>query len=111
MKIDRLAELVGDYLMQSVAPKMASPVTKFVLGAVASAPGKRAIGRAIAPYVSAVTGDDGEVGLDALREVVSAGLKASGPLPLFKGLMTVDASDVAPLFEFVRAADAAPAAT
>lgn len=104
MKVDRLAELVGDYLMQSVAPKMASPVTKFLFGAAASAPGKRAIERAIAPYVSVVTGDDGEVDVDALGEVVSAGLKASGPVPLFKGLVTVDASDVGPLLGFVRAA-------
>lgn len=111
MKIDRLADLVGDYLMKAVAPKMISPVTKFVFGAAASGPGKKAIERSIAPYVSAVTADDGEVDLDALRELVSAGLKASGPVPLLRGLVTVDASDVAPLFEFVKAADAAPAAT
>lgn len=102
MKIDSLVAGIGEYLVREAAPKMASPVTRFVLGAAASGVGRRVMADRIAPLVSFVADGD-DVDLGALEEAVVSGLEASGPVPLLGGLVTVDGTDAASLFAFLKA--------
>lgn len=101
MKVEELAGKVGDYLVQNAAPKMSSPVTKFIFGAAASVPGKRILAAKLAPFASMVAKEDGEIDLVSLRDIVMSGISASGAMPLLGGLVTVDRTDAESLFSYL----------
>lgn len=98
MKAAELVDGICGYVTAEVAPKMASPLTKFALGAMSSATGRRLMESRLAPMLAAVTGDDGEIDLAAAKDLVLSGLAASGPVPLLGGLLTADRSDAEALF-------------
>lgn len=106
MTVQQFLDGVCSYAGTTMASKAKSKVTQFVLGAVAAGAGRAALESKVSGLVPYIADGNGEVDVEAVRESVMSGLKASGSLPILGGLVSVDASDAAEFFKSIGTASA-----